>query len=74
VRLYVDRAPDKPLDAFVREYLRMVLSKEGQAIVASQKDTAEGYVPLSPADLDAALKQLDNPAQFNARSSGGRGG
>jgi phosphate transport system substrate-binding protein len=27
---YVNRAPGKPLDPFVREYLRMVLSKEGQ--------------------------------------------
>jgi len=30
IYIYINRAPGKPLNPFVKEYLRMVLSKEGQ--------------------------------------------
>lgn len=59
MRIYVNRAPGKPLDPFVKEYLRMVLSQEGQAIIAAQKNSEEGYVPLDDAALAVSLKQLD---------------
>lgn len=51
VQLYVNRVPGKPLDPLVKAYLRVALSPEGQAILAAQKDTEEGYVPLSTDDL-----------------------
>jgi phosphate transport system substrate-binding protein len=51
MQLYVNRAPGKPLDPLVKEYLRVALSPEGQAILAAQKDTEEGYVPLSAEDV-----------------------
>ena len=35
----------KVFDPFVKEYMRMILSKEGQQIVSSD---AHGYIPLSP--------------------------
>lgn len=38
----------KPLDPLVREYLRMVLSPEGQAAIASE---GEGYIPLNATEL-----------------------
>jgi phosphate transport system substrate-binding protein len=44
VGLAVRRAPGEALDPFVKEYLRLILSREGQAIVAAESD---GYVPLS---------------------------
>jgi phosphate transport system substrate-binding protein len=44
VGLAVRRAPGEALDPFVKEYLRLVLSREGQAIVAAESD---GYVPLN---------------------------
>jgi len=59
LRFYVNRGPGKPLDPFVREYLRMVLSPEGQAIIAAQKDAEDGYVPLDQAELARARALLD---------------
>jgi len=59
LHFYVNRAPGKPLDPFVREYLRLVLSTEGQAIIAAQKDSDEGYVPLDPGALAAELAKLE---------------
>lgn len=58
VQLYVNRAPGKPLDPLVYEYLRLALSREGQDILAHQRDTEEGYVPLSPEDLAQELAKL----------------
>ncbi len=43
--IYVNRAPGKPLDPVVREYLKLVLSKEGQEVVVK-----DGYLPL-PAEI-----------------------
>jgi phosphate transport system substrate-binding protein len=59
IRIYVNRAPGKPLDAFVKEYLRLVLSREGQAVIESLKDGEDGYVPLDPAAIPAELAKLD---------------
>lgn len=59
VQLYVNRAPGQPLDPLVKEYLRLVLSREGQAILAAQKDSDEGYVPLAPTDLQRSLRALE---------------
>jgi phosphate transport system substrate-binding protein len=39
--LYVNKAPGRPLDPLVREFLRFVLSKEGQGIVVK-----DGYLPV----------------------------
>ena len=43
--LYVNKAPGKPLDPLVKEYLKLILSKEGQEVVVK-----DGYLPL-PANL-----------------------
>jgi phosphate transport system substrate-binding protein len=45
VYIYVNRAPGKPLDPNVREFLRLVLSREGQEVVARQGL----YLPLTAA-------------------------
>jgi phosphate transport system substrate-binding protein len=39
--VYVNKAPNKPLDPLVREFLKFVLSKEGQEIVVK-----DGYLPV----------------------------
>jgi phosphate transport system substrate-binding protein len=59
LHVYVNREPGKPLDPFVKEYLRMVLSREGQAILAEQKDSEEGYVPLAPELIAAQMKMIE---------------
>lgn len=45
---YVNRRPGQPLDPLVREFLRFVLSREGQALVSR-----DHYLPLT-ADMAAA--------------------
>jgi phosphate transport system substrate-binding protein len=42
--LYVNKAPNKPLDPVVREFLKLVFSREGQEAVVK-----DGYLPLTPA-------------------------
>ena len=59
LRLYVNRAPGKQLDPFVKEYLRLVLSREGQAIIAAQKRSRQGYLPLSGREVVAELAKLE---------------
>jgi phosphate transport system substrate-binding protein len=56
VYLYVRREPGRPLDPFVREYLRLVLSREGQQIVAAEPN---GFIPLNAREMAAELAKLD---------------
>lgn len=55
LHLYVNRAPGKPLDPFVREYLRLALSAEGQALIGADRDADEAYLPL---DADSVAREL----------------
>ena len=43
--IYINRAPGKPLDPVVREFSKLIFSKEGQEVVVK-----DGYLPL-PADI-----------------------
>lgn len=54
--IYVRRLTGQSLDPFVKEYLRMVLSKEGQEAIAAD---AKGYLPLSPTELASELAKLE---------------
>ena len=51
--VYVNKKPNQPLDTLTYEFLKFVLSDEGQRIV--EKD---GYYPLPPQVVDAHLKKL----------------
>lgn len=48
----------KPLTPFAREFMRLVLSREGQEAVAS---TPQHYLPLSAAEAAAERAKLDPP-------------
>lgn len=52
--IYVNKAPNKPLQPLEREFIKMVLSKIGQEVVVK-----DGFIPLPKAVVDRALKQLD---------------
>ena len=52
---YVNKAPGQPLDPIVREFMRYVLSRQGQEIIAK----VNYYYPLDRADLDQQRKKLD---------------
>ena len=51
--VYVNKKPGEPLQPIAREFLTLVLSKEGQEIV--QKD---GYIPVSPEVAERELAKL----------------
>lgn len=56
---YLRREPGKTIDPVVREYLRFVLSRQGQTLIASQP---KGYLPLTGKDARAELAKLDEAA------------
>ena len=59
LHLYVDRVPGQKLTPFIKEYLRLALSDEGQQLVREQRESEEGYVPLSAKDLLQERKKLE---------------
>ena len=52
--LYIVKYPNKPLDPLVKEFLKFVLSKEGQQIVVK-----DGYLPLPSKIAEEELKKLN---------------
>ncbi|WP_024870941.1 PstS family phosphate ABC transporter substrate-binding protein [Tolumonas lignilytica] len=52
--IYVNKAPNKPLDPMQKEFLKMVLSKTGQSIVIK-----DGYIPLPAKVVEKQLAALD---------------
>jgi phosphate transport system substrate-binding protein len=52
--IYINKAPGKPLDPLVREYARLIFSKEGQEVVIK-----DGYLPLPASIIAEELKKLE---------------
>ena len=52
--IYVNQAPGRPLDPLVKEFLRMVLSKDGQEVVVK-----DGYLPLTKAIFQQEHDKLE---------------
>lgn len=52
--LYINRPPNKPIDPLVREFLRYILSRQGQEVVVK-----DGYLPVSQKIVEAELGKLD---------------
>lgn len=52
--IYIVRHPNKPLDPLVKEFIRFVLSEEGQKIVMK-----DGYLPLPYEVVQEELKKID---------------
>ncbi len=55
VYIYVNRKPGQPLEPKVKEFLRLVLSREGQDVVAKE----QVFIPLLPETVKEELKKLD---------------
>jgi phosphate transport system substrate-binding protein len=49
----VNQAPNKPLAPIEREFIKMVLSKQGQEVVVK-----DGYVPVPKKVADKALASI----------------
>lgn len=54
LNVYVNKAPGKPLDPLVKEFLTFVLSKEGQQLVVK-----DGFFPLPASSAAEELKKLN---------------
>ena len=52
--IYIVKYPNKPLDPLVEEFLKFVLSQQGQAVVIK-----DGYLPLPASIVEEELKKLD---------------
>lgn len=52
--VYVNKAPGKQLDPLVKEFMKLVLSKDGQEVVVK-----DGYYPLPASIAAEELKKLD---------------
>lgn len=52
--VYVNKRPNQPLDPLVREFLRFVLSSEGQEVVVKDR-----YLPLGASMADKELAKLE---------------
>jgi phosphate transport system substrate-binding protein len=52
--VYINKAPGKPLDPLVKEYLKLIFSKEGQEVVIK-----DGYLPLPASIVAEELKKLE---------------
>ena len=55
VYIYVNKPPGKPLEPKVKEFLKLVLSREGQDVVARERV----FIPLTPEVVKEELKKLD---------------
>jgi len=51
--IYINKAPGKPLDPLVAEFVKLIYSKEGQEVVVK-----DGYMPLSAAQAQAELAKI----------------
>jgi phosphate transport system substrate-binding protein len=51
---FIDRAPGRPVDPAVREFLRYVLSREGQRALIEET----GYLPLGAEALRVQREKL----------------
>ena len=58
LHLLINRAPGKPVDPWLREYVRFILSKEGQAILGSMTRT-EGFIPLTDEEATRELQKVE---------------
>jgi len=52
--LYINKAPNKPLDPLVREFLKLVVSKQGQMVVVK-----DGYFPLTAELADGERAKIE---------------
>ena len=52
--VYVNKAPNKPLSPLDAEFIKLVLSKQGQEVVVK-----DGYIPLPSKVVEKTMKELD---------------
>jgi phosphate transport system substrate-binding protein len=66
--IYIRREPGTPFDPLVKEYMRLILSRQGQEAIALDP---KGYLPLNAADVKMELDKLDAAGTWAPRSKQG---
>ena len=66
--IYARRPVGEAMDPLLREYLRLMLSKEGQQVIAAD---AKGYLPLSAKEVAEELAKLEKAETWLPRSKQG---
>ncbi len=66
--IYIRRDPGTPFDPLVLEYMKLILSKAGQEVVARDP---MGYLPLSSAEVKVQLEKLERAKIWAPRSKQG---
>jgi len=66
--IYIRREPGTPLDPLVREYMRLILSKQGQEAISRDP---KGYLPLNADEVKVELDKLDAAQTWAPRSKQG---
>lgn len=56
IYLYIRKLPGQPVEPWLKDYLRFVLSLEGQAIIAAEPD---GFLPLNDREIAEELAKLE---------------
>ncbi|MCR4320301.1 MAG: PstS family phosphate ABC transporter substrate-binding protein [Candidatus Brocadiaceae bacterium] len=52
--VYINKKPGQPLDPMVREFIKFILSREGQEVVIK-----DGFMPLPASVVDAEFKKIE---------------
>lgn len=52
--IYINKKPGQPLDPLVREFVKFILSKEGQEVVVK-----DGFLPLPASVVEKELKKIE---------------
>jgi phosphate transport system substrate-binding protein len=52
--VYINKKAGQPLDPLVKEFIKYVLSKEGQEVVIK-----DGYLPIPAAIVNEELKKIE---------------
>ena len=66
--IYIRREPGTPFDPLVLEYMRLILSKQGQEVISQD---SKGYLPLNAQELKVELEKLDSAKTWAPRSKQG---
>ncbi len=59
LHIYVNKVPGHAVAPWLVDYLRLILSEQGQAAIATSRDTAEGYLPLAEAERPQERGKVD---------------
>jgi phosphate transport system substrate-binding protein len=66
--IYIRREPGTPFDPLVLEYMRLILSKQGQEVISQD---SKGYLPLNAQEVKVELEKLDSAKTWAPRSKQG---